>query len=165
MTTPPHIVSITPTPSNVVPLPGLNKADRKRSKERWTDPVLEQGYSIVPTLLMWGQAKLGLTPEEMNVLLQLVSHWWFADQDPHPAKDTIATRMGRDSRTVQRYLTRLEKKGFISRVQRYRANKGQDANGYDLTGLVLKLSAIAPEFKKVAEQNKLRRKRVEKSAG
>jgi hypothetical protein len=43
-------------------------------------------------------------------------------------------------------------------------NKCQDANGYDLAGLVRKLDAIAPEIKKVAEQNKLRRRRVEPPA-
>jgi hypothetical protein len=73
--------------------------------------------------------------------------------------------MKKHPRTVQAYLTSLEKKGFIRRIERFKVNKGQDANGYDLAGLVAQLNAIAPEFKKVAEQNKLRRRRVEKPAG
>jgi hypothetical protein len=73
--------------------------------------------------------------------------------------------MQKHPRTVQAYLTSLEEKGFIRRVERFKPNKGQDANAYDLSGLVAKLQALAPEFKKVAEQNKLRRGRVEKSAG
>ena len=51
-------------------------------------------------------------------------------------------------RTVQAYLTSLEAKGFIRGMERFKANKGQDANGYDLGGLVAQLNAIAPEFKK-----------------
>ena len=126
---------------------------------------MDRGHTIIPTILFWGQAKLGLTPDKLNVLLQVISHWWYAGNDPHPSKDRIAERMNKHPRTVQDYLTRLETKGFIRRVERFRPNKGQDSNGYDLSGLVSKLQLIAPEFRKVAEQNKIRRKRVEKSAG
>jgi predicted transcriptional regulator len=155
----------TAAPSNVIELATLGKADKAKSKERWSGAVMDRGHSIVPTIMLWGQAKLGLTPDELNVLLQLVSHWWYAGNDPHPSKETIAARMKKHPRTVQAYLTSLEKKGFIRRIERFKVNKGQDANGYDLAGLVAQLNAIAPEFKKVAEQNKLRRRRVEKPAG
>jgi predicted transcriptional regulator len=152
-------------PSNVIALPGLAKRDRTKSHDRWSDAVMDRGHTIIPTILFWGQAKLGLTPDELNVLLQIISHWWYAGNDPHPSKDRIAERMKKHPRTVQTYLTSLEDKGFIRRVERFKANKGQDSNGYDLSGLISKLQAIAPEFKKVADQNKLRRRRVEKSAG
>jgi predicted transcriptional regulator len=151
--------------ANVIPLVGLTKADKQKSKKLWSDAIIDRGYSIVPTILLWGQAKLGLTPDELNVLLQLISHRWYVGNDPHPSKDTIAVRMSKHPRTVQAYLTSLEAKGFINRIERFKPNKGQDANGYDLAGLVHKLNAIAPEFKKVAEQNKLRRRRVEAPAG
>jgi predicted transcriptional regulator len=152
-------------PSNVIELATLGKVDKAKSKERWSDAVMDRGHSIVPTILLWGQAKLRLSPDELNVLLQLISHWWYAGNDPHPSKETIAARMKKHPRTVQGYLTSLEEKGFIRRIERFKANKGQDANGYDLRGLVAQLNAIAPEFKQVAEQNKLRRRRVEKPAG
>lgn len=155
----------TPAPSNVVSLKGLVKAEKGKAKERWSAAALERGYSPVPVILMWGQAKLGITPEELNVLLQLISHWWFGGNDPYLSKDRIAERMGKHPRTVQTYLTSLESKGLLRRIERYKVNKGQDANGYDLSGLVAKLEAIAPEFKKVSEQNKLRRRKVEKPPG
>jgi hypothetical protein len=135
-----------------------------QAKARWSANVMDRGYTIVPTILLWGQAKLGLTADELNVLLQIVSHWFYAGHDPHPAKATIAKRMGKHPRTVQGYLTSLEEKGFLTRVARYRASKGQDANGYDLSGLAAKLEAIAPEFKKVSELNKNRRRKVEAPA-
>lgn len=139
----------------------MTTVSKKRAKEKWPDAVLERGYSMIPSILLWGQAKMDLKPDELNVLLQLISHWWAAGHDPHPAKDTIARRMGKEPRTVQRHLTSLEKKGFVKRIVRYKQNKGQDANGYDLTGLIQKLEAIAPEFKKVADQNKRRRAKAE----
>lgn len=151
--------------SNVIPLKGRTKTEKGKAKERWSDAALERGYSPVPIILMWGQAKLGLTPEEMNVLLQLISHWWSGGSDPYISKERIADRMGKHPRTVQTYLTSLETKGFIKRIQRYKLNKGQDANAYDLGPLNAKLEGIASEFKKVSDQNKLRRRRVEKPAG
>jgi predicted transcriptional regulator len=145
--------------SNVFSLAAIAKP--KKRKDKWPDAVLSRGYSIIPSILLWGQAKMGLKPDELNVLLQLISHWWSADHDPHPAKDTIARRMGKDARTVQRHLTNLETKGFIKRVERFKRHKGQDSNGYDLSGLIAKLEAIAPEFEKVTDQNKRRRAKAE----
>lgn len=158
-------MSTTPAPpsaDNVLAFPDISVGDKKTSRDLWSATIMERGYSIVPTLLMWGQAKLGLKAEELNVLLQLISHRWSTENDPHPAKETIAVRMGRDPRTVQRYLTQLEKKGFLTRKERFKSHKGQDTNGYSLDGLVRKLDAIAPDFKKVAELNKLRRAKAER---
>ena len=53
----------------------------------------DRGHTIIPTILFWGQTKLDLTPDELNVLLQIISHWWYAGNDPHPSKDRIAKRM------------------------------------------------------------------------
>ena len=162
MSKPPIKIIRTPTKpvsSNVVSIKAATRA--KKAKEKWPATVLARGYSMIPSILLWGQAKMGLKPDELNVLLQLISHWWSADHDPHPAKETIARRMGKDARTVQRHLTSLETKGFIKRVTRYKLHQGQDSNGYDLSGLVEKLEAIAPEFEKTADQNKRRRAKVE----
>ncbi len=145
--------------SNVFSLAAIAKP--KKRKDKWPDTVLSRGYSMIPSILLWGQAKMGLKPDELNVLLQLISHWWSADHDPHPAKDTIARRMGKDARTIQRHLTALEAKGFIKRVERFKRHKGQDSNGYDLSGLIAKLETIAPEFEKVTDQNKRRRAKAE----
>jgi len=47
--------------------------------------------------------------------------------------------MGKDSRTIQRYLTQLERKGLVRRIPRYRPGRGQGANAYSLVGLVKRL--------------------------
>ncbi|WP_226019534.1 helix-turn-helix domain-containing protein [Novosphingobium sp. FKTRR1] len=161
MSTPPT----TPTPpialgDNIFALPGIKKP-RKAGKEKWSDAIMARGYSTLPSILFWGQGRLDLAPDEFNVLLQLISHWWTADQDPHPAKKTIAARMGKSERMVQRHLTSLENKGFIRREKRFKLHQGQDSNGYVLDGLLAKLEEIAPEFAKTADQNKRRRAKVE----
>lgn len=131
------------------------------SDSRWPDAVMARGYAKIPSILLWGQARMGLEPDELNVLLQIISHWWVKGQNPHPSKASIARRMGKDPRTVQRHLTSLEDKGFIARETRFKVHKGQDSNGYDLRGLVRKLKEIAPEFEKVSDQNKRRRAKAE----
>ena len=156
--------TVAPTPiTNIVQFTTAMK--KVQAKARWSSNVMDRGYTIIPTILLWGQAKLDLTADELNVLLQILSHWFYAGNDPHPAKATIAKRMGKHPRTVQAYLTSLETKGFITRQPRYRASKGQDANGYDLSGLAAKLEAIAPEFAKVQELIKNRRRKVEAPTG
>ena len=113
-------------------------------------------------MLFRAQARLGLTADEFNVVLQLVAHWWDANEDPRPAKDTIAERMGKDPRTIQRYITGLEQKGLVKRIPRFRPGRGQGANAYSLEGLVTRLEELEPEFRKVIEQNRIRRRRVER---
>jgi Helix-turn-helix domain len=140
----------------------LKPKPRRRAEERWGKAVIDRGFTVLPSMLFWAQARLKLTPDEFNVVLQLAAHWWDANEDPRPAKDTIAERMGKDPRTIQRYLTQLEQKGLLRRIARYRPGRGQGANAYSLEGLVKCLGELEPEFRKVIEQNRIRRQRVER---
>ncbi len=140
---------------------GTATASALPKKERWPSAVMARGYTQIPSILLWGQGKLGLKPDEFNVLLQLISHWWTRDQNPHPSKETIARRMNKSARMVQRHLTALEDAGFIKRQKRFKMHKGQDSNGYDLRGLIMKLKEIAPDFEKTTDQNRRRRAKVE----
>jgi hypothetical protein len=149
----------------IIPLPGMTKKDKRRSEDKWTAQVMSLGFTPLPSLLLRAQARLGLSPDQLNVLLQIIEHWWEADKLPFPSKDMLARRMGKSARQVQRYLTQLEKDGFITRVERYNGRKAQVSNGYDLSGLVAKLVNIEPEFQKITEQHRLRRKKVETARG
>jgi len=150
-----------PAASAVVPFPIAPKPTAKASEQKWTKAVLGYGHCTVPSLLLHAQFRLGLTPQEFNVVMQLADFWWKADDMPHPAKETLAQRMGISARQVQRHLTTLEKKGHIKRIQRFRGPKEQTSNYYQLTGLVRQLASLQPEFSKIREQNKLRKKKVE----
>jgi DNA-binding MarR family transcriptional regulator len=146
--------------SNVIPM-ALPKKARRRAEDKWSPQVMKFGYTPLPNLLLRAQGKLGISPVQLNVLVQLAEHWWEADKDPHPAKDRIAGRMGKSPRQIQRYITQLEKKGMVKRVSRYFGRKRQTSNFYSLDGLVAKLKAIEPEFTKAAELERLRKKRFE----
>lgn len=148
-------------PSNVVALPLHPKKKKMRAEDKWSPKVMKLGYTPLPNLLLRAQAKLKLSPLQFNITAQLLMHWWDADDYPFLAKETIATRIGKSPRQVQRVLTQLEKKGYLKRVARYLGKKQQTSNAFSLDGLVNKLRSIEPEFTKAAEQARLKRKKLE----
>ncbi len=139
-----------------------SKADQRRFEGRWGKAVADRGYTMLPAVLIRAQHRLGLEPEHFNALLHVVYHWWEPDNNPYPAKATIAARMDKSPKTVQRYLKALEDSGLIRRIVRFEPNRGQTSNGYDLSGLVKKLAVIAAEENKVNEENKTRASSVER---
>ncbi len=155
----------TPPPASaiVIPLPHKKKTG-KRAEDKWSPQVLKFGYTALPNLLLRAQAKLKISPPQFNVLAQLCEHWWDADKYPFPAKETIARRMGKSPRQVQRYITELEDAGLIKRIERFSGKKSQINNGYSFAGLIQKLKALEPEFTKAAEQKKLKSKKLEAAA-
>lgn len=149
----------TPSPATVIPLPV--KKSGKRAEDKWSPQVLKHGYTALPNLLLRAQAKLKITPMQFNVLAQLAEHWWDADKYPFPAKETIARRMNKSPRQVQRYITQLEKAHLIRRVERFSGRKSQINNGYLFDGLIKKLKEIEPEFAKAKEMKKAKSKKLE----
>jgi hypothetical protein len=149
-----------PAGATIIPLP-VAKKDRRRAEHKYSAAVMKHGYTMLPNLLLLAQGRLKISHAQFNVLAQLIGHWWDADNDPYPTKDTIARRMGKSPRQVQRYLTELEEGGFVKRIVRFSGKKAQTSNGYALDGLVAKLKAIEPDFSKAAAQRKLRQKKVE----
>lgn len=140
------------------------KAERE-SEKKWGKAVMDLGYSTIPSLIFRAQARLGLSPVQLALLLHLVDYWWKRAQMPFPSKATLAERMNLGPRQIQRYLTELEDGGFIKRVERYAGHKGQQSNEYDLTGLVKKLQKLEPEFSEVKEQAMEQAKNVVKRGG
>lgn len=149
--------------TNVIKLP-VEKKTRRRAEDKFGSKVLKHGYTMLPNLLLSAQGRLDISPMAFNVLVQLIGHWWEADRNPYPAKQTIATRMGKSPRQVQRYLTELEKAKLVRRIERFTGQKSQTSNEYELAGLVERLSVLEPEFAKVLEQRKIRAKKVESGA-
>jgi predicted transcriptional regulator len=140
------------TPQNtrgaeIISLP-VTKKDKRRAEHKYSAPVMKHGYTMLPNLLLQAQGRLNISHAQFNILVQLIGHWWDADKEPHPAKDTIARRMGKSPRQIQRYLTELEEAGLIKRIKRFKGHKAQTTNGYALDGLVAKLKEIEPQFQK-----------------
>ncbi|MDR2330277.1 MAG: helix-turn-helix domain-containing protein [Comamonas sp.] len=130
----------------VVPL--FAEPDKKESEKKWGKPVMALGYCIFPSILLQAQGRLGVSAQEMVILLQLAEHWWKADGRIFPNKETIAERVGLGAKQVQRHVKALEVLGLVKRTARFKVGRGQLSNEYDLSGLVAKLKALEPEIKK-----------------
>lgn len=87
-----------------LPTPMLQKKEKRKFEDKWSAAVLKTGRTAIPSILLRRQARLGLTSTELNVLLRIIDHWWEADKDSHPSKDTIARRMNKNPRQIQRVL-------------------------------------------------------------
>jgi predicted transcriptional regulator len=149
--------------SNVVQLQPVKA--RKVSEEKWGEKVIGLGFSIVPSLLFRAQRRLKLSPTDLAVILQLHDFWWDEKRKPYPSKQTLADRLSLSERQVQRIIARLEKEGFLERVERRGRNGGKISNVYDLSGLVAKLKALEPEFREVEERAKAERRAITRMGG
>jgi hypothetical protein len=65
-------------------------------------------------------------------------------------------------RQVQRAIAAMEKHGLVTRIPRRSAQGGRMTNVYDLSGLVAKLKAFEPEFRKADEEARAQRRALER---
>jgi hypothetical protein len=100
--------------------------------------VAEAGFQPLPDVLLFHQSELGLRSEDLNVLLNIMAHWYLPERMPFPRPTTIAKRMGVSERTVQRTLTRLRKLGVIGKTK-----NADGRQAIDLTPLMTRLEPLA----------------------
>lgn len=111
-------------------------------RERWGDAI-EAGFQVVPDVLLRYQAKLGLAPLDIVILLNVLLHWWSTKELPFPRLATVAARVGVSPRSIERRIVALEKRGFIRRLPPERQIDGITIRRFDLSGIVTELQNIA----------------------
>lgn len=111
-----------------------------RAAEKWKEASLA-GFQLLPDVLLKKQADLGLSAIDMLVLINILQFWWYRDKRPFPRATTLARRMGVTTRTIQRSLKTLTRRGLLRREKV--SAKGKDRVEYDLEGLVERLRAYA----------------------
>jgi DNA-binding MarR family transcriptional regulator len=104
------------------PAPG-----ESRIYDRYGD-VSVAGFQPLPDVLLFHQAELGLKSEDLNVLLNILAHWYHPGSMPYLRTSTIAKRMGVSQRSVQRSIVRLREQGFIGRGEDTREGERFDVN-------------------------------------
>jgi hypothetical protein len=132
----------------------------RASERKWGKSVMDLGFCIVPSLLLRAQARMGLNPTQLALLMHLADYWWDADRKPYPMVKTLGERLKLGPRQVRRYLAELETAGLIKRVERRAAHRGKMSNVYDLSGLVNRLKELEPEFRQVEAEVKKKRRAV-----
>ena len=115
---------------------------------------------MVPSLLLRGQARLGLNPTQLAIVMQLCDFWWDSERKPFPSKKALAERLRISPRQIQRHLAELEKAGLVRRLERRNRAGAKVSNSYDLDGLVKKLKELEPEFRQAEEKAKAERRAV-----
>jgi len=138
------------------PNPAHNKPAIVETKgalqRKWGAKIMAAGFTGVPDLLLRRMGKLGLSPTEMIVLLQIMTYWWDRERLPYPSKQTIAAAIGCKAKNVQKAISRLVNTGFINRIERPRAGNRHDSNVYDFSPLIALLEPEAEEeAQKIAE--------------
>lgn len=130
----------------------LNAKKASRASERkWGKPVMNLGFTILPSLIFRGQARLGLSATQLAVLLHLADFWWDQGRQPYPRLKTLGSRLNLSSRQVARVIETLKEGGFLKTEKRSSQTYGRMSNFYDLSGLVEKLAKLEPEFREADE--------------
>lgn len=114
-------------------------------QEKWGKAVTggKEGFFAVPDVLIKNQAQIPVTTTEMNVVLNLLMHWWSADEMPFPRPAAIARRMGVSTRTVERAIKSLEHKELIERKDSEKSENGISIRRFDMRGIVRKLQSLS----------------------
>lgn len=135
--------------ANVVEFPAAKPARKTPSTEAiWGKAVAGHGYAGVPAILIRVQGRLGLSPTQFNIVVQLLEYWRSPERRPFPSKRDLAERMGMSEKTIQTNMAALEKRGFIRRELRRTAAGDWDSNVYHLDGLVERVRGLEPDFAK-----------------
>lgn len=121
-----------------------NNAKSSPIADKWGVRASSLGWVAIPTLLLFSQRELKITSAEMNVLLNLIVHWWDKSEIPFPSQAAIVYRTGLSLKTVQRALTSLERKNLIIKTATSRSDPiTRGRTMYDLSPLVDELDKVS----------------------
>lgn len=150
--------------SNVVALKPKQASpeDKRVLNQKWGKATMDANYTVIPSALIKGQARLGIDAMELAVLVHLLDHWWQADKMPWPSKKTLGERLRVSDKTIQRAMVRLEQGKLIKRNPRFHKTGGRTSNEYDLTPLVERLKPIAADLVQAAKDAQKIKKQAER---
>ena len=122
-------------------------------------------HTAIPSILIQAQSRLGITPLQMNIIMQLLDYWREPERRPFPTKKDIAGRIGVTDKTIQTNIRQLEQAGLIRREQRKTASGDWNSNIYHMDGLVERIAQLEPDFTKAREARREAKRRAETPKG
>jgi hypothetical protein len=138
-----------PAAENILEFPTTKPIRKPSSTEAiWGKPVAAHGYAGVPSILIRAQGRLGLSPMQFSIVVQLLEYWREPSRKPFPSKSDLAERMGVSEKAIQLNMAALEKANLIRRELRRTTAGDWDSNVYHLDGLVERVKALEPDFAK-----------------
>jgi DNA-binding transcriptional regulator YhcF (GntR family) len=121
-----------------------SSSELRTNEKKWTKPLMDAGWTALPSVIIENQRQLLLSPLDLNIILYLASKWWTAEGKPYPSKNTMAKAMDVHPRTIQKHIASLEGAGYIRREER-RTEVGSRTNIYHLDGLIKAAKPFADE--------------------
>ncbi len=120
-----------------------SKNSGERIAVRFGDPILQDGHTAVPNLVLNSYSQLGISPAEMLFVIHVWQFWW-TERHPYPSLNTIATRMHITRRQARNYVQSLKQREFVERPDlrvlvvrdRFEPGLGQVSSEYDFAGLI-----------------------------
>ena len=153
------------TEADVISFPKEPRKKPSSTEKIWGRAVYSHGYTGIPSILIQGQRRLGITPTQMNIIIQLLDYWREATRKPFPTKNELADRLGVTPKTIQNNIRELERAGLIKRELRRTAAGDWNSNIYHLDGLVEKVQALEPDFAEARRKRKEAKANAETPAG
>lgn len=121
------------------------QSEGKLAAEKKWGHALDAGFQLLPNVLLLEMRTLKLQPLDVLIILNITLHWWEASSLPYPKPLSIAERLGVSTRTIERRLQALEKRGFIRRLPVESSRWGRSVRRIDMSGFVQELAKLAPE--------------------
>jgi hypothetical protein len=84
---------------------------------KWSELVLEDGYTVIPNLLIDHMVDLNINPLELSVLIVIEKHRFFGDT-AWPSNETIGKITGFSPRHINRITNELYQRNLINKIKR-----------------------------------------------
>ena len=110
---------------------------------KWGDELLDGGYVQVPNALVKRQADLGLSPTDMDLIVQAAA-CFRQDDSMSPSGRILAERMGISERQVTRLKKRLVSLGYLTCTERTIVGR-RITDDWDFSGLMVALKHLMSE--------------------
>jgi len=108
-----------------------------RLADKWTEEIIDQGFTAVPNLLLNNRELLGISTSEFYMLIVIEMYRWTSDR-PWPSLRELSKASGFSTRQVSRLTQGLESLGLLTRIKR-----ANTSNLYDVQPLIDELDRIA----------------------
>lgn len=119
----------------------MSKYEQQHVEVIWGDPILDEGFTAIPNIIIRNYSKLGLTHGEYALLTIMFSFKHDAN-DPYPSQETIAKHLYGDDykpesslRALRKLLKSIEDKGLLEVSYRYKDGK-RVSNQYSFAPLI-----------------------------
>lgn len=130
---------------------------QKALEQKWSAPVIAAGYTVLPSIVLKRQKKLGLDSLDINIVMHLLSYWWKGSDLPFPSKRSLSEAIGVDQSTIRRRMQKLEAAGYVMRIGRKGSNGISKSNRYSLAGLIEAIKPLAVEENELIKQRQLKK--------